>query len=192
MGVLRETMCVASGYDDRIRSCCPVKSLKFPLSRSYLMGLKTADRQTLVFLRNHEISRMTSSSVVVCSCEELLTELNSPVSTDLYFASQVEGCLGHLQRRDETDSRLLLSFVFLCHLIQTEWCVVCAADVLWSASPHQISSFQVDFLGPVAYPGIFFGRGGGLGQEFFRGGRIQQIQLRIKGREYEDLGAVAP
>ena len=45
---------------------------------------------------------MTSNSVAVFSCKELLTELNSPISADLYFASQVEGCLGHLQHRGET------------------------------------------------------------------------------------------
>jgi hypothetical protein len=35
-------------------------------------------------------------------------------------------------------------------------------------------------LYPVAYPGIFFG------------GEVQQIQLRIEGRENGDLGTVAP
>ena len=34
----------------------------------------------------------------------------------------------------------------------------------------------------VAYPGIFFGGGGG----------VQQIQLRTEDREDGDLGAVAP
>jgi hypothetical protein len=34
----------------------------------------------------------------------------------------------------------------------------------------------------VAYPGILFGRGGG----------VQQIQLRTEDRENGDLGAVAP
>jgi hypothetical protein len=44
--------------------------------------------------------------------------------------------------------------------------------------------------GPVAYPGIFFG---GLHQEiFFVVVGVQQIQLRIEGRENGDLGAVAP
>jgi hypothetical protein len=39
-------------------------------------------------------------------------------------------------------------------------------------------------------PGNFF-QVGGLRQEFFSGG-IQQIRLRIEGRENGDLGAVAP
>jgi hypothetical protein len=43
----------------------------------------------------------------------------------------------------------------------------------------------------VAYPGIFFGAGG-FRQEFFRGGGVQQIQLRTEGRENGDLGAIAP
>jgi hypothetical protein len=41
---------------------------------------------------------------------------------------------------------------------------------------------------PVGYPRIFFA--GVLHQEFFRG--VQQIQLRIDGRENGDLGAVVP
>jgi hypothetical protein len=35
------------------------------------------------------------------------------------------------------------------------------------------------------------GGGGGLHQEFFSG-EVQQIQLRIEGRENGDLGEVAP
>jgi hypothetical protein len=42
----------------------------------------------------------------------------------------------------------------------------------------------------VVYSGFF--RGWGLRQEFFSGCRVQQIQLRIEGRENGDLGAVAP
>jgi hypothetical protein len=34
--------------------------------------------------------------------------------------------------------------------------------------------------------------GGELRREFFGGGGFQQIQLRTKGRENGDLGAVAP
>jgi hypothetical protein len=42
---------------------------------------------------------------------------------------------------------------------------------------------------PVAYPAIFFGGGGGLNQDFFRG--VQKIKLRPEGRENGDLGATA-
>jgi hypothetical protein len=46
-------------------------------------------------------------------------------------------------------------------------------------------------LTPVAYPGFLPGEGGGFAPEFFFGG-VQQIQLRIEGKENGDLGAVAP
>jgi hypothetical protein len=42
----------------------------------------------------------------------------------------------------------------------------------------------------VAYPGIFFRAEGVTPGIFFEG--VQQIQLRIEGRENGDLGAVAP
>jgi hypothetical protein len=44
----------------------------------------------------------------------------------------------------------------------------------------------------VAYPGIFSVVEGGLLQDFFFGGRVQQIQLRAEGRENGELRAVAP
>ena len=90
-----------SGSGANVRSCCPATSLPVSLKQIVPDGPQDS-RQTLVFLRNHKISRMTSNSVAVFSCKELLTELNSPISADLYFASQVEGCLGHLQHRGET------------------------------------------------------------------------------------------
>jgi hypothetical protein len=40
----------------------------------------------------------------------------------------------------------------------------------------------MEYLKPVAYPGIFFGVWVG----------VQQIQLRTEGKENGDLGAVAP
>jgi hypothetical protein len=50
---------------------------------------------------------------------------------------------------------------------------------------------QVYVVEPVAYPGIFFRRVGGLRQDFFFGG-VQQIQLKTEGRENGDLEALAP
>jgi hypothetical protein len=101
VGALGEATCVVYGSGESMRSCCPATRLQVSPKKIVPDGPRDG-RQTLVFLRNHEISRMTSSSVAVFSCKELLTELNSPVSADLYFASQVEGCLGHLQHRGET------------------------------------------------------------------------------------------
>jgi hypothetical protein len=43
----------------------------------------------------------------------------------------------------------------------------------------------------VAYPGFFFLGGGGVTPGIFFEG-VQQIQLRIEGRENGDLGVVAP
>jgi len=43
--------------------------------------------------------------------------------------------------------------------------------------------WQDMLLWSVAYPGILFGRGGGV---------VQQIQLRTEDRENGDLGVVAP
>jgi hypothetical protein len=53
-------------------------------------------------------------------------------------------------------------------------------DVMWREVPAD-SIIRCMRFASVAYPGFFF-----------RGGDVQQIQLRTEGRENGNLGAVAP
>ena len=59
---MRESTCVVSGSNESIRSFCPTTSLQVSPKQIVADGPQDS-RHTLVFLKNHEISRMTWSSV---------------------------------------------------------------------------------------------------------------------------------
>jgi hypothetical protein len=131
--VLGETTCIVSGLDESTGTSFHATRLKiYHPARSYLTCLRITDRpSSLLEPMNYRVWPRVSSQ---CVLAKNFWRNWTSVSADLYFASQVEACLGHLQCRDETLT-FLLYFIFLCHFSGTE-CVL-YADILRTPPRHQ-------------------------------------------------------